>query len=80
MSNLVDHRLTEDAPTRRVVATCCNSPMFLDFEPGYWVSLYRSTLPDQAPAPEMRTYTVRFFLKLLVGWAAMGFRRPTLSF
>ncbi len=34
MDNLVDHRLTEDAPTRRVVATCCNSPMFLDFKPG----------------------------------------------
>ncbi len=80
MSNLVDHRLTENAPTRRVIATCCNSPMFLDFKPGFWVSLYRSSLPDAAPAPEMRTYTARFFLKLLGAWAAMGFRRPKLSF
>ena len=80
MSNLADYRLTKDAPTRRVVATCCNSPMFLDFKPGYWVSLYRSSLPDQAPPPQMRTYTARFFLKLLGAWAAMGFRRPKLSF
>ena len=79
-SNLVDHRLTGDAPTRRVVAACCNSPMFLDFGPGFWVSLYRASLPDQAPAPKMRTYTAGFFLKLLGTWAAMGFRRPKLSF
>jgi hypothetical protein len=80
MSNLVDRRLTENAPTRRVVATCCNSPMFLDFKPGYWVSVYRSSLPSQAPSPKMRTYTARFFLKLLGTWVAMGFRRPKVSF
>jgi hypothetical protein len=78
--NLIDRRLTTGSPTRRVVATCCHSPMFLDFAPGHWLSLYRSGLADQVPAPGVRTYTVRFFLKLIGAWAAMGFRRPGLSF
>jgi len=78
--HLADRRLTADAPTRRVVATCCHSPMFLDFAPGHWLSFYRSTLGEQAPAPSMRTYTARFFLKLIGAWAAMGFRRPKLPF
>ncbi len=28
---LQEHRLKPDSPTRRVLATCCNSPMFLEF-------------------------------------------------
>jgi hypothetical protein len=78
--NLADRRLTAGSPTRRVVATCCHSPMFLDFAPGHWLSLYRSSLGEQAPAPSMQTYTARFFLMLIGAWAAMGFRRPKLSF
>ncbi len=78
--NLADHRLTDASPTRRVVATCCHSPMFVDFAPGHWLSLYRSPLGEQAPAPRMRTYTAKFFLTLIGAWAAMGFRRPKLSF
>ena len=78
--NLMDHRLTADAPTRRVIATCCHSPMFLDFAPAYWLSVYRSGVAEQTAAPSVRTFTARFFLKLLGKWAAMGFRRPRLSF
>jgi hypothetical protein len=51
------HKLTETSPTRRVVATCCNAPMFLDFTPGHWLSLYRDRLPDAAPAPEIAVMT-----------------------
>src|SRR5918997_4397482 len=32
------YKLTDESPTRRVVASCCNSPMFLDFEQGHWLS------------------------------------------
>jgi len=47
------HRLTEDSPTRRVVAACCNAPMFLDFTRGHWLNLYRDRLPAEAPPLEI---------------------------
>ena len=46
-------RLTAASATRRVVATCCNAPMFLDFTNGHWLTLYRDRLPDDAPPLEM---------------------------
>ena len=52
---LLDVRLTDGAPTRRVVAGCCGSPMFLDFEKGHWLSVYRSALGEEAPPAQMRT-------------------------
>ena len=33
---LREFRLTEKAKTCRVVASCCNTPMFLDFINGHW--------------------------------------------
>ena len=40
-----------------MVATCCNAPMFLDFTPGHWLTLYRDRLPADAPRPQMRVMT-----------------------
>jgi hypothetical protein len=54
---LQDVRLKPDSPTRRVLATCCNSGMFLDFTKGHWVSVYRKRLPAGAPPVEMRVMT-----------------------
>lgn len=52
------YRLSDKAPTRRVVATCCNSPVFLEFKGGHWLSLYSSLWPEgAAPAPDIRTMT-----------------------
>ncbi|KRA99686.1 hypothetical protein ASD83_04045 [Devosia sp. Root685] len=52
------HRLSSSAPTRRVVTTCCNSPVFLEFKGGHWLSLYSSLWPPgQAPQPDIRTVT-----------------------
>lgn len=97
--HLEEHRLKPDSPTRRVVATCCNSAMFLDFTKGHWVSIYRDRFPTGAPPTEMRVMTgerragagllpddvpnhrghsVKFMLKLVAAWMAMGFRRPQL--
>jgi hypothetical protein len=93
---LREHRLKPDSPTRRIVATCCNTPMFLDFTRGHWLSLYAGRLPGDIPPLDMRVMTadrlggpplpddvpaypttsVRFMLRLLVAWVAMGFRRP----
>jgi hypothetical protein len=54
---LREHRLTPDSKVRRVLATCCNAPMFLDFTPGHWLSVYRSRLPTGARPPQMRIVT-----------------------
>jgi hypothetical protein len=54
---LEEHRLKRDSPTRRVVATCCNSAMFLDFTKGHWLSMFRNRFPTGAPPLEMRVMT-----------------------
>jgi len=55
--HLREHRLKPDSPTRRVIATCCNSAMFLDFTRGHWLTMYRDRLPADAPPVEMRVMT-----------------------
>jgi hypothetical protein len=55
--HLQERRLKPDSPTRRVIATCCNSAMFLDFTKGHWLSMYRSRFPADAPPLEMRVMT-----------------------
>lgn len=54
--HLEERRLRPESPTRRVLATCCNSPMFLDFTKGHWLSMYRNRFPT-APPLEMRVMT-----------------------
>jgi hypothetical protein len=54
---LEEHWLKPDSPTRRVLATCCNSTMFLDFTKGHWLTLYRNRFPAGAPPVEMRVMT-----------------------
>lgn len=51
--HLQAHRLTEASPTRRVVAACCNAPMFLDFTSGHWLNVYRDRLSPDAPPLEI---------------------------
>lgn len=56
---LREHRLKPDSETRRAVAQCCNSPMFLEFEKGHWLSLYKDRFDsDDQPPLEMRTMTM----------------------
>jgi hypothetical protein len=50
-------RLKPESPTRRMVATCCNSAMFLDFTKGHWLTLYRARLPGPVQPLEMRVMT-----------------------
>ena len=54
---LRSHRLTPRATTRRVLARCCDTPMFLEFKGGHWLSLYRRCFGASAPAIEMRVMT-----------------------
>lgn len=58
---LREYRLTEDSKTRRVVAACCNSAMFLDFTQGHWISLYGRRWPAKdLPGLEQRTMVSDF--------------------
>ena len=53
---LEPHRLMPDSPTRRLVASCCMTPVLLDFTRGFWASAYRDRVAD-APPPTMRLMT-----------------------
>lgn len=55
--NLREYRLKQDSPTRRVVASCCGSPMFADFTRGHWLTMFRDRLSGQVPEPQMCVMT-----------------------
>jgi hypothetical protein len=57
LEHLEEFRLKPESPTRRVVAACCNSAMFLDFTKGHWLSMYRNRFATGAPPIEMRVMT-----------------------
>lgn len=53
---LASHHLSADSSTRRVVARCCDTPVFLEFKGGHWLSLYAGMWPsDESPRAELRT-------------------------
>ena len=54
---LREHRLAPESSTRRMIATCCGTPMAMDFTKGHWLSFYRAGLPEEGPAHEMRVMT-----------------------
>lgn len=54
--HLREYRLSPNADTRRVVATCCNTPVFADMKGGHWLSIFAQLWPDsERPPLEMRT-------------------------
>jgi hypothetical protein len=59
--------LKPGAPTRRVMAVCCNSAMFADFTPGHWLSLYRKRFGAGAPPVEMRVMTAERRADVVLG-------------
>ncbi|MGD9914366.1 MAG: GFA family protein [Rhizobiaceae bacterium] len=55
---LREFRLSDASTTRRIVSACCNTPLFLEFKGGHWLSLYAGLWPAaERPRPEMRTMT-----------------------
>lgn len=53
---LAEFRLTENAGTRRVVATCCNTPVFMELKGAHWLDIYLHLWPDTSrPKPQLRT-------------------------
>ena len=77
---LDEYRLKIETPTRRVVAACCNSPMFLDYTKGHWVSVYESRLrASNAPQSMPKPKTGLFIPRLMGTWMKMGFRTPRIT-
>ncbi len=52
------YKLRDESPTIRVLATCCNSAMFLTFDDSkHWVDLYRIRCDGHVPPLRMRVCT-----------------------
>ncbi len=55
---LKSYKIKENSVTNRVVATCCNSAMFMNFDKGpYWVSAYTARFRGELPLLQMRICT-----------------------
>lgn len=54
---LQEHKLKPDSRTRRVTASCCDTPMYLDVSIAHWVTAYRDRFAPDAPPVEMRLMT-----------------------
>jgi hypothetical protein len=55
---LKGHKIREKSATNRVVATCCNSAMLLNFDDGkHWVDVYRARFQGDIPPLQMRVCT-----------------------
>lgn len=54
--HLGEFRLSAGAGSRRVVATCCNTPVFLELKGAHWLSLYLHLWPRETrPQARMRS-------------------------
>lgn len=54
--HLREFRLSANTGSRRVVAACCNTPVFLEMKGAHWLSLYLHLWPrDMRPKAELRT-------------------------
>ncbi len=55
---LRSYKLKETSITNRIVATCCNSAMFMNFDRGpHWVSAYRARFHGELPPLQARICT-----------------------
>lgn len=53
---LKSFRLPPDHSSDRVIATCCKTPVYLEFKGRHWLNLYDRLWPEGTmPAPTMRT-------------------------
>jgi hypothetical protein len=56
--HLKSFKLKETSYTRRQLASCCNTPMYMDFDSGpHWIDLCRARIVGDAPPVEIRTCT-----------------------
>ncbi|RXT55546.1 hypothetical protein B6S44_10610 [Bosea sp. Tri-44] len=56
--SLREFRLKPEAGSRRIIATCCNTPVFLEMKGAHWLSLYLHLWPEETrPKATLRTMT-----------------------
>ena len=52
------HKIRENSPTNRVIATCCNSALYVNFDDGkHWVDVYHARCRGVFPAVQIRVCT-----------------------
>lgn len=74
-------KLKPDSPTRRVVASCCNTPIFTEFSHGHWLSLYADLWPDDTRPPmALRTMTSDLGPEVTLDDALPNARHQNLAF
>lgn len=78
---LKEHRLKPESPTRRLVTSCCHTPILLDYQGGHWLSVYARLWPaDARPAMKLRVSTADLPAGTSLGSALPSGRLPTLGF
>jgi len=79
--HLRQFHLRPGAGTRRVIAACCATPVFLEFKGGHWLSLYGGLWRDDALPPlQMRTMTGDLEDPSILPDDVPNHRRQSLSF
>jgi hypothetical protein len=74
-------RLTPEAKTQRVVAICCNTPVFLELSNGHWLSLYGGLWPEGTLPPlQIRTMTSDLPTGTALPKDSLNSQRHTLTF
>ncbi len=54
---LAYHRIEGEVKTKRATASCCGSPLFMDFEPGHWLPIYQQRFTDPVPKAQIHIQT-----------------------
>lgn len=68
-SHLKPYKIMASSATNRVVATCCNAAMVLNFDDSkHWIDLFRNRVQGEVPPIQMRICTR--YKKVTVGKAA----------
>lgn len=56
--HLQPFKLRKDSPTTRMIAGCCNAPLFLSFDNSqHWISIYLARFGTHAPSADSRIAT-----------------------
>ncbi|WP_394763806.1 GFA family protein [Phenylobacterium sp.] len=81
VDQLQDFHLQAGAKTRRVIATCCNTPIFLEFGGAHWLNVYGGLWPaGSLPPPALRTMTSDLAYASLLPTDVPNHKRQSASF
>lgn len=56
--HLSEFKLNPTSRSRRIITTCCKTPMFFEFLDGHWLSIYKNRFnEEERPQTQIRTMT-----------------------